>query len=323
MSFDDSSINRRIRSTEAGLQSYLERPILGWGPENFIIAWGRHYEFQSGTREIFDQAHSKPIEELTTKGALGLTSYLLIWCVMAMVVFRSFRAEVGFQQFFVAVFGVTLVAYFVQNLFLFDTSTTVMLFCMLAAFTVAEEQRLNAGNVDHRAEPPNWRRRVGLSGIVNALRTPLGATALAIGMAAVTVASLFLFNFKPYLAAEDIDLAKRNTNWKTKLELLDQAIEGFPGLANYPRRELVDAAAQSIKSLGKDEVGGIFDRVSEAAHNGLEAEPDNWRLMVSLARFYQAASDIDESYVEIAQEYVNHAAQRAPKVLRMYTASER
>ena len=323
MSFDDSSINRRIMSAEAGLRSYLDRPILGWGPENFLIAWGRHYDFESGTREIFDQAHSKPIEELTTKGAVGLISYLLVWCAMALVVIRSFRAEVGYQQLFVAIFGVTLVAYFVQNLFLFDTPTTVMLFCVLAAFTVAEEQRLNADYKNPRTAPSNRRRWMDLSGVVNALRTPLGATAIASIAAVVAIASLFLFNFKPYSAAEDIDLAKRAVSWEVKLELMNRGIESFPGLANYPRRELVDAAARSIKSLPEDEFREAVDRVSVAARRGLEAEPDNWRLMVSLARFYHAASEIDESYAEVSQEYVDDAAQRAPRVLKMYAASER
>ena len=323
MSFEDSSINRRILSAEAGLRSYLDRPILGWGPENFLIAWGRHYDFESGTREIFDQAHSKPIEELTTKGALGLISYLLIWCAMAMVVLRLFRAGSGFQQLFVAIFGVTLVAYFVQNLFLFDTPTTVMLFCVLAAFTVAEEQRLNADRKDARVEPPRSLLRMDLTGLSHALRTPVGATALASVAALATVLALLFLNFRAYSAAEDIAMAKRAAQWEVKLELFNQAIDDFPGLANYPRRELIDEATRSIESLPEDEVRALVDRVADEARRGLEAEPDNWRLMISLARFYQAASEMDESYVEVAQEYANDAAQRAPAVLKMYSASER
>ena len=291
-------------------------------PKNYLIAWGRHYESESPPREIFDQAHSKPVEELTTKGALGLICYLLIWCAMAMAVFRSFRAEAGFQQFFVAIFGVTVIAYFVQNLFLFDTPTTVMLFCILAAFTVAEEQRLNVSKKDARPAPSNWRRRIDLSGVVNALRTPLGGTAVAVVVVLVTVASLFLFNFRPYLAAEDIAQSKRNISWDAKLELLNQAIEDFPGLANYPRRELVDAAARSIKSLPDDEFRKVVDRMEIEARRGLEAEPDNWRLMIALARFYHVASDLDESYVEVASGYANDAAQRAPMILKVSTATD-
>ena len=323
MSFEDSSINRRVQSAEAGLRSYLDRPLLGWGPENFLIAWGRHYEFESGTREIFDQAHSKPVEELTTKGALGLVSYLLIWCAMALVVFRSFRAESGFRQLFVVIFGATLVAYFVQNLFLFDTPTTVMLFCVLAAFTVAEEQRLNADSKDARAEPSRSRLPMNMTGLANALRTPLGATALAVAAALVTVLALLFLNFRAYSAAEDINMARRAAQWETKLELFSQAIDDFPGLANYPRRELIEEAARSIKSLPEAEVRSLIDRVADEARRGLESEPENWRLMISLARFYHVAASTDESYARVAQRYLDDAVERAPSVVKMYVVSER
>ena len=66
----------------------------------------------------------------------------------------------------------TLIAYFVQNLFLFDTPTTVMLFCVLAAFTVAEEQRLNMDRKDARAASTRRSSRVDSSRFVSALRTP-------------------------------------------------------------------------------------------------------------------------------------------------------
>ena len=314
ISLDDSSIEGRALSAGAGFRAFLERPLLGWGPENYLVAWGKHYESESPPGELFDQAHSKPIEELATKGALGLISYLLIWCAMALVIVRSFRAESGFQQLFIAVFGATLVAYFVQNLFLFDTPTTVMVFCVLTAFTVAEEQRLNA---DARTEP-SPRRRIDLSGVANALRAPLGGTALAVVLAAAAIASLYFFNFKPYFAAENIALAKGDSGWEKQLEFLDLAIEGFPGLANYPRRELVNTAAWSIGAMSEDEFRVVAERVSAAARGILEDEPENWRLMVSLAQFYEVASRLDESYVEVAQGYGDDAAERAPVILGVF-----
>ena len=81
--------------------------------------------------ERFDQAHSKVFEELTTKGVLGLTTYLLIWLAMAAVLLASFRRRTGWHQVFIAVIGATAAAYFVQNLFLFDTTTTTLLFALL------------------------------------------------------------------------------------------------------------------------------------------------------------------------------------------------
>ena len=38
----DASISGRVAGTRAGLLAFAEKPVLGWGPENFLIAWGKH-----------------------------------------------------------------------------------------------------------------------------------------------------------------------------------------------------------------------------------------------------------------------------------------
>ena len=107
------------------------------------------------------------------------------------------------------------------------------------------------------------------------------------------------------------------------MELFNQAIDDFPGLANYPRRELIEEAARSIKSLPEAEVRSLIDRVADEARRGLESEPENWRLMISLARFYHVAASTDESYARVAQRYLDDAVERAPSVVKMYVVSER
>ena len=82
---EDSSIKGRFVSAGAGLTAFRDRPLFGWGPENYLVAWGRYFDLDSGIRERFDQAHSKVIEELTTKGAVGALAYLGLWGSMAYV----------------------------------------------------------------------------------------------------------------------------------------------------------------------------------------------------------------------------------------------
>ena len=101
----DSSIKGRVVSAEAGLRAYQDKPIFGWGPENYMIAWGRYVDSDSGIRERFDQAHSKLVEEITTKGTVGLVTYLAIWLVAGVVIVRSVRRRPGFDQLFVWIIG--------------------------------------------------------------------------------------------------------------------------------------------------------------------------------------------------------------------------
>ena len=62
-----------------GYRGFLDRPILGWGPENYIVPYGRFFNPETMTVETLDQAHNKIIEELTTKGILGVLTYMAFW----------------------------------------------------------------------------------------------------------------------------------------------------------------------------------------------------------------------------------------------------
>ncbi|MCH8110212.1 MAG: O-antigen ligase family protein, partial [Chloroflexi bacterium] len=135
----DSTLVSRLDSISAGLEGFAARPILGWGPENYNVAFGRYIKADSRATETFDQVHSKPIEELTTKGALGFLSYMTLWAFMFWVVFRKARRQDAGEQFFTLFIGATLVGYFVQNLFLFDTPATLLQFILLLGYVVTLE----------------------------------------------------------------------------------------------------------------------------------------------------------------------------------------
>ena len=135
----DNTLVSRLDSISAGLEGFAARPILGWGPENYNVAFGRYTKADSRATETFDQVHSKPMEELTTKGALGFLSYMALWAYMFWIVFQKARRQEAGEQFFTLVIGATLIGYFVQNLFLFDTPATLLQFILLLGYVVTLE----------------------------------------------------------------------------------------------------------------------------------------------------------------------------------------
>ena len=91
-SFSRSTVDTRIAAWEAGLDGFAEAPVLGWGPENFIVVFGRYVDDGVGARMlVHDHAHSKPIEEMATKGILGLVTYLALWVAILVVLLRTGR----------------------------------------------------------------------------------------------------------------------------------------------------------------------------------------------------------------------------------------
>ena len=156
---EDRSVRSRWTSAQLGLQGFADRPVLGWGPENYTVAYDRHLTEQGAVDSsllTFDQAHNRVIEEMVTTGALGLAAYLAIWIVMAWVLVRRIRELEPDAQLLAMLIGSALTGYFVQNLLLFDTPGTVVQLYMLMGIvlyleTTTAEAAFDPGHVT--AEP--------------------------------------------------------------------------------------------------------------------------------------------------------------------------
>ena len=71
------------------MRIFKERPIFGWGPENFSIALEKHYLPQF---EVwYDRAHNVFFDYLTQTGILGLLSYLGIFATFYWQFFSKTR----------------------------------------------------------------------------------------------------------------------------------------------------------------------------------------------------------------------------------------
>ena len=326
---DDNSSRGRLVAVQAGLEAFQDRPILGWGPENFLIAWGRYFDVDSGIRERFDQAHSKVFEELTTKGVLGLATYLLIWLAMASVLLASFRRRSGWHQVFIAVIGATVAAYFVQNLFLFDTTTTTLLFALLVAFLISEEGGVVAqDSTDSSAErrmrlvPEGISRRLGPTTVANVVGSSIGV-AVVVVVVSVATGLLLFYTFMPFSAAMTVvQGAIGQGSWEQKEAVLTRSISEFPGLGNYPRIIVISQATEGAQEMSDEEFALAVESVGAVAQAGLDDEPQNWRLRALTAQFYQVASSRDNSYLAVAREHIDEAAMLAPRTREIIRITE-
>lgn len=75
--FSDPGTRQRVFVAEGAISAFRERPVLGWGPDNFGVAYPRHRPTRSvaeGGLVQQDSAHSLPLQTLATTGALGAIS---------------------------------------------------------------------------------------------------------------------------------------------------------------------------------------------------------------------------------------------------------
>ena len=152
---DDQSldtIRERLSTWRVGIKGFLDSPMLGWGPENYIAIWGRHgsSEFISIMTGLYDHSHNKLIEELATKGLPGLLVHLAIWGAAFHIVSRAARDMDPRERVPVLFAGAALMGYFVQSMTAPDMAVGSLQLILLLAFAAHLE---TAGGSPTQAAP--------------------------------------------------------------------------------------------------------------------------------------------------------------------------
>ncbi len=113
----------RIIAWEIAWQSFLERPLTGWGFDNFHILFNAHYNPQSlrfGYYETwFDRAHNTVMDMLSMTGIFGTLTYFAIFGTLFWSVARA-KKRGWIDGATASIFIALPTAYFFQNLFVFD-----------------------------------------------------------------------------------------------------------------------------------------------------------------------------------------------------------
>jgi|GEM_PF-1881686 len=140
-------------------QGVVDRPMFGWGPENFRDVFQTYYNPCLGSPacggEIwFDRAHNKLLDVWVESGIIGLGLYLSLFVVALVNLWRAMRKGILSRCSF-ALFSSLLLAYFVQNLTVFDTLVSSLLFILvLAFFTIVDTPSDAAKRIEEKKSTP-------------------------------------------------------------------------------------------------------------------------------------------------------------------------
>jgi O-antigen ligase len=137
ISLSDSTAQTRFWVWGEAWQGFLERPVLGWGPENFTPVFDKFFNpsfYVPGQNDEtwFDRAHSVFFDYLSETGALGLLSYLSIFFVFYWEFFKKAHGN-AISQLQKGLMVAIPVAYLIQGVAIFDVFPMyISLFTFLA-----------------------------------------------------------------------------------------------------------------------------------------------------------------------------------------------
>jgi hypothetical protein len=327
----------RLFALTVGYKSILERPIVGWGPENYIVPYGRYYVEGTSSLEVLDQAHNKPIEELVTKGMLGLISYLAIWFLIFRIALQRAKNENQPNQIFILTVAAALASYFVQNLFLFDTPVASLQFIIFTAIIVnletdnrestsdtSNSSLADAGNMSGSS---TYRLFAPLRSFVEAL-APRPVIVSTLPVAAIVVAvflalSSVWINLRAFNAAGTIlEIGRGVSTLDNAIATVDRSISSFSALANYPRLIYIKNVGLILPDLSEGDAQRLVEFAQEVADDATVTEPQNWRILVIISEMYTDVARQSPVYegVDEARFYLNKAEKLAParnEVLRL------
>lgn len=139
ISSKETTASTRLMAWQIALRAWRDKPILGWGPENYEDAFDRHYNPNflkySFAETVWDKPHSYPLEILSTSGVAGFLIYLaiIISAFVYLIKIIRRREDAGGRFGFIILIG-ALTAYVIQSSFAFETSNSLQLWMFLLAF---------------------------------------------------------------------------------------------------------------------------------------------------------------------------------------------
>jgi len=147
ISATDITTQSRLTTWRGSWQGLWDKPVLGWGVENYKNAFNKYFPTEiyrdRGSQLWFDRAHNIVMDIGVTSGLVGLVIYFLIYLIAGWQLFKNYRHNKNFSQsWLIAIF---LIAYFVQNLFVFDTLNSEIIIFLIFGFIVYLNFEINNG----------------------------------------------------------------------------------------------------------------------------------------------------------------------------------
>ena len=335
-----STFRSRLPALRIGWEGFLERPVHGWGPEHFAVIYDGRVspEIISEKPHSFDRAHNRLLGELAAAGIVGFLPYLALWLYAAWVVARKLPikdsgipSESGNElipererQALTLLAGAGLAAYFVQNMFLFDTAATAPQLFMLLGFAAFIECWRPGGWSPANAaaetpdslpsdSPPAARRRPSPGQAAWWLAALVGGLAAA----ALTLTAVYTLNYRVYAASGyALDALNDARPWEQRFASFEQAAAAFPPLSNELFILMLGEAQMQFETL---DAAGFAAALRLAERHGAAAtaaEPENWRLYLVMADLQQLAigqtADPGGDHLSRSRQLLDRAAELAP-----------
>jgi O-antigen ligase/cytochrome c-type biogenesis protein CcmH/NrfG len=285
-------------------QGFKEKPILGWGQENFNYVFNEHYNPEMWTQEQwFDRAHNTFIDWAIDGGIIGFAAYASLFILVILAIWKKGVFNLKER----AIFTALILAYVIHDMFVFDNLASYLMFFIVLSFF-------------HASRPTgatNWMTNLGKKIQSFTMNGEVISWIVAPIVISVTVFLLYFINYRLY--AENVDLIAAMQNCQGAGQqnaptlnptLFTTAMNvGVYAGEQEIREQLYSCAEQviSVQSISNDTKLQYYQITSAAFDAQASSTPNDLRGFLFAGSFYN-----DIGQWSAALPYLERAYQLSP-----------
>lgn len=301
----------RLSIWKISYEAFKERPILGYGQDNFDYIFARKFipEKMWMLEAWYDRSHDVFFDWLVAAGLLGLIAYLSLY-VIALYLMWIRKNDMPFKE--KAILTGALAGYFVHNIFVFDNLISYVLFFALLAYIAF---RTGTRGEVHGGTPVR-------EDTMNMLWLPL--------VGVVLVAMQYYVNYVPLHVNQllvkglDVNRLMQTMQFKDVVQVQKQAFQQAVAAhtlgSTEAREQFMQSAARMAqinipsdisaqdRQVAVSAIGDLVNAARQDASDSYEANKDNVRMLSIYGMFFNGIGDGSS-----AEKILSRAHDLAPK----------
>ena len=324
-------LSSRLSNMNVVLRAIIEKPLFGFGVNNFQLAYNQYVIPSQITTFEMDNAHNLFLNIVTTTGLLGLFAYLYLMLSIILNAIKNGRFNFNDQEYglsgIIFIVPIFFAGYFIHQMFWFDFHEVYILIMIM----------ISVMNVSIKT-PEVFTKNLGkfkqfiiivFGSIIN--KNVRFVSILIFGLIFIIFINV---EIKMYQTSSDIwdysqityEDSKDKGYIQSKVEQILVAINRYPPMSNEARTFLVNDAIKIAPQLKEPSRSQLLNVAFSEGHNAISKHPGYWKLHARLGILYFEAAQISEDtdqieeYKQYAQQLFNNSINLGPSRYDLYKA---
>lgn len=286
------------------VKGIMDRPILGWGQENFNFVFNKYYNpGLFGQEEWFDRTHDLILDWLIAGGIIGFLAYVSIYVALFYYIWRKKSPLKILQK---SILTGMISAYVFHNIFVFDNLISYIIFFSVLAYV----HSVSVETEEKKEIVSKFYTKTFSADALNYVVIPVAAI--------LTVGMVYFVNI-PALSANLAliqAISPQNNNPENNLQLFKQVF----AYNSFGSSEALEQLAQTTIKLNSPQIQisdmtkkEFYDYTKTKLEEKVASSPTDARYLVFTGSFFNKFGQYDEAII-----YLNRAIQASPKKQSIY-----